>query len=68
MQVETLRWNEHPAGEALPPLVPGLPLLGNARDMAGNPLPFLVAAYKHYGPIFRVRAAVHNTAASSCWL
>ena len=57
MQVETPRWNEHVAGAALPPLVPGLPLLGNALDMNGNALPFLVAAYKHYGPIFRVRAA-----------
>lgn len=40
----------------LPPLAPGLPLLGNALDLANNLTSFVVEQYKRLGPIFRVRA------------
>jgi cytochrome P450 len=40
----------------LPPLVRGLPVLGNMRDMLADPLKFMVRCYEEYGPIFRVRA------------
>ncbi|MCW2538582.1 MAG: cytochrome [Frankiales bacterium] len=40
---------------ALPPLVPGLPVLGCALDMRINPLEFLTRMYQQYGPVFRVR-------------
>ncbi len=45
---------------ALPPLVPGLPLLGNALDLVGDPAPFLVKNYLRFGPVFRVNAAHHR--------
>ena len=45
---------------ALPPLVPGLPLLGNALDLMGDPAPFLVKNYLRFGPVFRVNAAHHR--------
>lgn len=37
------------------PQVRGLPLLGNALDMARGPAKFFVDAYRKYGPVFRVR-------------
>ncbi len=40
----------------LPPLVPGLPLLGNATDLSKDLIGFAVEQYKRVGPIFRVRA------------
>lgn len=40
----------------LPPLVAGLPILGNVREMLADPLKFLVRSYQEYGPIFRLRA------------
>ena len=45
---------------ALPPLVPGLPLLGNGLDLLGDPALFLVKNYLRFGPIFRVNAAQHR--------
>jgi cytochrome P450/CRP-like cAMP-binding protein len=45
---------------ALPPLVPGLPLLGNALDLMGDPAPFLVKNYQRFGPVYRVNAAHHR--------
>jgi hypothetical protein len=42
---------------ALPPLVPGLPLLGNTLDLLGDPAPFLVKNYLRLGSGFRVNAA-----------
>jgi cytochrome P450 len=45
---------------ALPPLAPGLPLLGNALDLIGDPAPFLVKNYRRFGPVFRVNAAHHR--------
>jgi len=37
------------------PMVPGLPLLGSALDMAKDPARFFVECYRKYGPVFRVR-------------
>lgn len=53
----TSLWTSTVTDAPPPPLAPGLPLLGNAREMAGNPLPFLIDQYQRHGPIFRVRAA-----------
>jgi hypothetical protein len=39
----------------LPPLVPGLPLVGNAPALANDSIGFVVAQYKRLGLIFRVR-------------
>ena len=36
--------------------VPGLPIAGNAFQMAGDIVHFLTRCYKKYGPIFRIRA------------
>ena len=38
------------------PEVPGLPVAGNAFEMAGNVRAFLAASYRQYGPVFRIRA------------
>ncbi len=38
----------------LPPLVPGLPFLGNARELTKDLMGFIVAQYKRFGPIFRI--------------
>jgi cytochrome P450 len=38
------------------PLAKGLPILGNALDMAGDQVRFLVKVYRDLGPIFRIRA------------
>ncbi|MFB9235751.1 cytochrome P450 [Plantactinospora siamensis] len=40
----------------LPPLAPGLPLLGNALSMRGDVQAFFVRQYRALGPIYRVRA------------
>src|SRR5262245_813164 len=45
---------------ARPLLVPGLPLLGNALDLIGDPAPFLVKNYLRFGPVYRVNAAHHR--------
>lgn len=36
------------------PTVPGLPLLGNALDMAKGPAKFFVDCYRKYGPVFNI--------------
>ena len=38
------------------PVVPGLPVAGNAIPMAGDIRGFLAWSYREYGPIFRIRA------------
>jgi cytochrome P450 len=38
----------------LPPLVPGLPFLGNTRELTKDLMGFIVAQYKRFGPIFRI--------------
>jgi cytochrome P450 len=40
----------------LPPLIPGLPVLGNATALSKDLVAFAVEQYKRVGPIFRVRA------------
>ena len=37
------------------PVVRGIPLFGNALDMAKGPAKFFVDCYRKYGPVFRVR-------------
>ncbi len=44
-----------PAGEI--PAARGLPLLGSALSLMGDPNPFLASQYRRLGPIYRVRAA-----------
>src|SRR6516225_7255696 len=39
----------------LAPLVPGCPLLGNALEMAKDPIQFWVGAARKHGSVFRVR-------------
>src|SRR6516225_10895859 len=39
----------------LAPLVPGWPLLGNALEMAKDPIQFWVGAARKHGSVFRVR-------------
>ncbi|MCA9935219.1 MAG: cytochrome P450 [Ardenticatenaceae bacterium] len=41
---------------SLPPVTAGLPVLGNALDMAQDIRDFLLRQYLKHGPIFRVRA------------
>lgn len=41
---------------SLPPLVSGIPVLGNMQAMLKDPLLLMVRGYQEYGPIFRVRA------------
>lgn len=45
-----------PVSSPLPPLVPGLPLIGNAPALAKDIIGFVVEQYQQFGPIFRVRA------------
>lgn len=52
----TVTWSSGATGAPLPPLVPGLPVLGNALSMQHDPLSFLVDCYQRYGPIFRLKA------------
>src|SRR5579884_2833906 len=44
------------ASRSLPPLVPGLPVLGSALTMQKDLIAFIVEQYRRFGPIFRVRA------------
>lgn len=48
-------WKTGPTSAPLPPMVPGLPLLGNALDLSNDILGYLVAMHQKYGNIFRVR-------------
>ncbi|HEX9793094.1 MAG TPA: cytochrome P450, partial [Planctomycetota bacterium] len=43
-----------------PPRVRGIPLIGNALDMAKDPAQFFVDCYRKYGPVFRVKL-MNNT-------
>src|SRR5258706_15393827 len=44
----------------LPPMVSGLPILGNALVLLKDPLSFMVENYKRSGPIYRFRALNHE--------
>ena len=39
-----------------PPLAPGLPILGNVRELSKDLIGFVVEQYRQLGPIFRIRA------------
>jgi cytochrome P450 len=56
MDTTPLHWSETAAYAPLPPLAPGLPILGSALEMGGDMLAFLVRMYRQHGPIFRIRA------------
>jgi cytochrome P450 len=56
MQNKTVDGDYNNAPAPLPPLVPGMPILGSALAMTRDPLSSLVDLYKQYGPIFRMRA------------
>src|SRR4051812_37507223 len=55
MTTDQTSWHGSSVSVPLPPLVPGLPILGNALPMAGNPLQYFVEQYRRYGPIFRIK-------------
>ncbi len=40
----------------LPPVVSGVPILGNVQEMLKDPLMLMIRGYQEYGPIYRVRA------------
>lgn len=46
----------HTAGKE-PPLMKGLPVLGNVKEMSGDPLQLFVRGYHELGPVFRVKVA-----------
>lgn len=56
MTTNEIGWKSGPTNAPLPPLVTGLPLLGNALDLANDVLQFLIKKQAQYGPIFRIRA------------
>ncbi|HEY8211272.1 MAG TPA: cytochrome P450, partial [Myxococcaceae bacterium] len=56
MTTSTIAWKSGPTTAPLPPLVKGLPILGNALALSQDVLGFLVRNYRQYGPIFRIRA------------
>src|SRR5258706_944372 len=49
-------WKSEPTDAPLPPLAPGKLVLGNAIEMGGDQMAFLVKMYRQLGPIFRIRA------------
>jgi cytochrome P450 len=53
---KSITWKSVTSASLKPPLVPGLPLLGNALDLNNDFVGFLVKNYQQYGPIFRVQA------------
>lgn len=52
----TPTWKSGPSNAPLPPILPGLPVLGNALDLAQDVLQCLIRGYRTVGPIFRMRA------------
>ena len=48
-------WKSGHSNAPLPPLAPGLPVLGSALEMNKDVLGFLVRTHRQLGPIFRVR-------------
>jgi cytochrome P450 len=52
----TLPWKSGASNAPLPPMMPGLPLVGNALDLFTDVLGFLIKGYHQMGPIFRIRA------------
>ena len=56
MSISEIVWKSGATSAPLPPLVPGLPILGNALDLANDVLQFLIREHRKHGPIFRIRA------------
>ena len=56
MTISEITWKSGPTSAPLPPFVSGLPILGNALDLADDMLKFLNREYQKHGPIFRIRA------------
>lgn len=48
-------WEIGAVDAPLPPLIPGLPLIGHALQLTGDMTDFLVRAHQQYGPAFRIR-------------
>lgn len=53
--IQTPSWKSGESSAPLPPMVPGLPVLGNALEMAEDILKFFVRVYHDYGSISRIR-------------
>lgn len=49
-------WKSGPTDAPLPPLMKGLPILGNALELSQDVLQFLLKGYRQHGDIFRIRA------------
>jgi len=49
-------WKFGETSAPLPPLAPGIPLLGHAIQMGGDTIAFLAQMYQKLGPVFRIRA------------
>jgi cytochrome P450 len=60
MTISEITWKSGASSAPLPPLVPGLPLLGNALDLVGDMLKFLNREYQKHGAIFRIRAGTET--------
>lgn len=43
-----------------PPLVSGIPVIGNVLRMAQDPAKFFVECYRRHGPVFRIRVFNHT--------
>lgn len=54
-QASPVTWKSGPSNAPLPPLVPGLPLVGSALQMAQDILKFFVQVYHEHGPVTRIR-------------
>jgi len=52
---KTIAWKRGTSKAPKPPLVTGLPFLGSALELTGNPVGFFVKNYHQFGSIFRVR-------------
>ncbi len=50
-----ISWKSGPSNAPLPPLAPGLPIVGSALTMYTDVLGYLVEQYQRMGPIFRLR-------------
>ncbi len=55
LSTPSLTWQSGSSNAPLPPMVPGLPFVGNTLDLANDVLGFLTAQYHRMGPIFRIR-------------
>lgn len=55
MTVESTHWHIGETKAPLPPLVPGIPIIGNGLSLAKEPVRFLTGLYQQYGPVFRIR-------------